>query len=220
MKTRKNKKNRLSVLIYAVSVILVLGMMTGCSVQESTSTQRQTENPIPSEESTDHSNENIEDVSNQSENENIQFEQMAGRWNIDFIRTDASLWGSGISVGNEMELSTTGELSYYIGIGVGGTGQCKDTNGEITVEIQPYEEHSSEKEILELKYVNDNGEEHIFMNWHDEDVYWKRESNTATDNSLVDHYTLELDNSQTLAEMLSDNGQEDTYFRNGAFMGF
>lgn len=127
----------------------------------------------------------------QTDNENAQFEQMAGKWIIDFDRTDADLWGSGISVGNQLELSGTGELSYYIGIGVGGTGQCKDKNGEITVEIQPYEEHSSEKEILVLKYVNDNGDEHIFMNWYDEEVYWKRETTTSAVNFPADDDTIE-----------------------------
>lgn len=123
--------------------------------------------------------ENTEDVSDQSGDETIQFEQMAGRWRIDFSATSPRFWGSGMKYGDEIEISETGEFSYYIGITNGGTGQCEDNNGEITVEIEPYERHSSEKEILILKYVNDNGEEHIIMNWKSswcEDIYWKRES--------------------------------------------
>lgn len=177
MKNRKSKKNKGSILVCAAGILLVSGMMTGCSA----SSEKQTGTSIPNEESAEYAEENTEEVSNQPENETIQLEQMAGKWMIDFDRTDASLWGSGISYGNRMELSETGEFSYYIGIGVGGTGQCEEKNGEISVEIQPYEEHSSEKEILALKYVNDNGEEYILMNWHEEDVYWEREGTESVD---------------------------------------
>lgn len=157
MKKRGNKKTRCSILGCAVSIMLTVGMITGCSAKESAPSKMQTSTSHLSEEAT-------------------PFEQMEGSWIIDFDKTDESLWGSGISTGNGMEISQTGEFSYYIGIGVGGTGQCEDKYGEITVEIQPYEEHSSEKEILGLEYKNDNEEESILMNWHDEDVFWKRKS--------------------------------------------
>lgn len=131
-------------------------------------------------------------IDSEEKTEKTQLEEMAGRWIIDFDRTDMTLWGSGISFGNEMEISQTGEFSYYIGIGVGGTGQCEDENGKITVEIQPYEEHSSEREILLLKYENENQAEHILMNWHDEDVYWIRENTEAADDFSAASDTQEI----------------------------
>ncbi len=76
---------------------------------------------------------------------------------IDFDRTDPMLWGTGRSFGDGMEISETGGFSYYIGIGVGGTGQCEERGGTVIVEIDPYEEHSPEKEILTLAYENDGG---------------------------------------------------------------
>lgn len=118
---------------------------------------------------------NTEEASSQSENETTLLEQIAGTWRMDAEKTDPSPWGTGISAGSEMVISTTGEFSYYIGIGGGGTGQCEAHDDGITVEIQPYEEHSSEKEILTLNYVIDNGDEYILMKWQDIDVYWKRE---------------------------------------------
>lgn len=110
------------------------------------------------------------------------FAQMAGSWIIDFDRTDSSLWGTGISYGDGMEIAETGTFSYYIGIGVGGTGQCVEAGGAVTVEIDPYEEVSAEKEILSLAYGSENGVEYILMDWHDEDVYWKRGELPAAEN--------------------------------------
>lgn len=50
MNKRKYKKNRPSVLVCAVSIMLVLGMMTGCSVPESNSSDTQAGNVLPGEE--------------------------------------------------------------------------------------------------------------------------------------------------------------------------
>lgn len=110
------------------------------------------------------------------------FAQMAGSWIIDFDRTDSSLWGTGISYGDGMEIAETGAFSYYIGIGVGGTGQCVEAGGAVTVEIDPYEEVSAEKEILSFAYGSENGVEYILMDWHDEEVYWKRGELPAAEN--------------------------------------
>lgn len=101
------------------------------------------------------------------------FAQVSGIWQINFDRTDAVIWGSGVSYGNSMEISETGTFSYYIG--VGGTGQCEGKDGVITVEVEPYESHSSEQEILTLKYENANGTKFIMMDWYGEDVYWVRD---------------------------------------------
>lgn len=80
-----------------------------------------------------------------------------------------------------MEIAATGEFRYYIGIGVGGTGQCEEGNGAITVEIEPYEELLTEQEILILNYVNQDGDEYIMMDWHGEDVCWRRVDSIAAD---------------------------------------
>ena len=107
-----------------------------------------------------------------------ELSQMSGNWQIDFDKTEAVLWGSGSLQGNSMEISETGAFSYYIGIGVGGTGQCEEEDGVITVKVEPYEAHSLEQEILTLKYESANGTEIILMDWNDEDVYWVRDAQT------------------------------------------
>lgn len=105
-------------------------------------------------------------------NKKNRFSQMSGNWQMDFDKTEVALWGSGSSQGNSMEISETGAFSYYIGIGVGGTGQCEEEDGVITVKVEPYEAHGLEQEILTLKYESVNGTEIILMDWNDEDVYW------------------------------------------------
>lgn len=74
--------------------------------------------------------------------------------------------------------------------------------------INRYEEHSSEKEILELQYVTENDREYIFMDWHNEDVYWKRENTASDANSPADHHGLEAEKTQIPKEILSVDGQE------------
>lgn len=64
MKTGKDKKNSRSVLICAVSIMLVLGMLTGCSVQDSASSGTQSDASFSSEGSKDQSNEDAASVGN------------------------------------------------------------------------------------------------------------------------------------------------------------
>lgn len=208
MLNAKNKKIRHSILTAVLGIMLIPGLMTGCSLRKSVLPEKQSDSTVPGGKAENDSKGNGEDTSNQSGNEMRLFEQMAGRWIIDFEKTDASLWGSGISAGNGMELSATGEFSYFIGIGVGGTGRCEDKNDKLIVEIQPYEEHSSEKEILELQYVTENDREYIFMDWHNEDVYWKRENPASDANSPADNPGLEPEKIQVPEKILSVDGQE------------
>lgn len=154
---KTGKKNGFSILACAVALTVSMGTLVGCSVVK----------------------EHIEEMADNKESE---FAKMAGSWMIDFERTDPNIWGTGISFGDEMEISESGEFSYYIGITVGGTGQCEEDNGEISVEIEPYEPHSEEKEILTLKYENDGGTEYILMDWYGETVYWKRSVQSEEEN--------------------------------------
>ena len=161
--SKKRKKNGTVVFIGAILLTVILGTLIGCSIAG--------ENGVEGNSS--------EADTNQPGMEDGRFAQMEGRWVIDFTVTDSSLWGSGISYGNEMEISASGEFRYYIGIGVGGTGQCEETDDGIVVAIQPYEENLAEQEILVLNYVNQEGGEYIQMDWHGEDVRWRREDNQA-----------------------------------------
>lgn len=144
---KRGKKNGFSILAFTVALTVCAGTLAGCSIAR----------------------ENAGEVSDEE-----RFAQIAGSWIIDFERTDPDIWGTGISFGDEMKISESGEFSYYIGVTVGGTGQCEEDGGEISVEIEPYEAHGEEKEILTLKYENGSGAEYILMDWYGETVYWKR----------------------------------------------
>ena len=157
--SKAGRKNGLYILVCAVILAVCAGTLAGCSV-----IKNREENTAEADD---------ERSAGESSGSTL-FSQMAGSWIIDFDRTDPTLWGTGISFGDGMELSEIGEFSYYIGIGVGGTGQCEETAGAVTVEIEPYEEVSAEQEVLTLHYHNDSGAEYILMDWHGENVYWKR----------------------------------------------
>lgn len=158
--SKAGKKNGLSILACVVLLAVSAGTLAGCSVVKD-----RAESAADGAEAEDGTGEL---------SEGALFSEMAGSWIIDFDRTDPALWGTGISYGDGMEISETGAFSYYIGIGVGGIGQCEERDGAVTVEIEPYEEVSTDKEILTLTYGSESGTEYILMNWHEEDVYWKR----------------------------------------------
>ena len=157
--SKAGKKNGLYMLACAVILAISAGTLAGCSVVKSR----------------EESAAEADDGRSAGElSESALLSEMAGSWIIDFDRTEPALWGTGISFGDGMEITVTGEFSYYIGIGVGGTGQCEEADGAVTVKVEPYEENSGEQEILTLQYRNDGGTEYILMDWHGEDVYWKR----------------------------------------------
>lgn len=118
--------------------------------------------------------------------EALLYEQMAGTWVIDFEQTE-NLWGSGISYGDEMAIARDGygSFSYYIGIGVGGTGQCEVDGDALRVEVDPYEDNTEGTEVLTLRYVNKDGAERILMDWHGEDVYWMRSVKLPEETTLT-----------------------------------
>ncbi|MEY8522299.1 M56 family metallopeptidase [Lachnospiraceae bacterium 38-10] len=158
---KTGKRNGRYILVCAVLLTLSAGTLMGCSVVK--------DKAEDSDGSLTESAENFPGDAGDT-----MFAKMAGSWIIDFDRTDSTIWGTGISFGDSMELSESGTFSYYIGIGVGGTGQCAEQGGVVTVEVEPYEDLADEQEILTLQYYNDGGSEYILMDWYDEDVYWVR----------------------------------------------
>lgn len=167
--SKTGKKSGLNIFACTVVLALSAGTLAGCSV-----VKERTESTADGAEEAETGDDRSEEDGVEGLSEGTMLSAMAGSWIIDFDRTDPALWGSGISYGDGMEISETGAFSYYIGIGVGGTGQCEERGGAVTVEIEPYEEVSTDKEILMLTYGSENGAEYILMNWHEEDVYWKR----------------------------------------------
>ena len=203
---RTGKKNGMAVLAAAVILTVSLGAAAGCAVKKTDSgaqgnrnRQQETESgretaadsrqPEAEKEQETAADSRQPEAEKEPDNENGRqpedgdaddsYSQMAGIWMIDFDKTDAGIWGTGVSYGNEMEISDTGELRYYIGIGNGGTGQCEQDGNGISVEIEPYEEHGMEPEILAFTYDSSSAGEQIHMDWHGEDVWWKRAESTG-----------------------------------------
>lgn len=201
---KRKKKNGLYILACVVILMLVLGTLIGCSV-----VKNREENSAEAD-----SEGNAETPAGGE-----LFAQMAGSWMIDFERTDPALWGTGISFGDGMEIEKTGTFRYYIGIGVGGTGKCEEKDGVVTVEIEPYEEAGTEREILTLSYGKENGTEYILMDWHGENVYWKRgsvsaqgvpETDLSDENSAADTITLTF-----MKEGMPEEKQAELVVENG-----
>ena len=186
---RSGKKNGLLVLSAAMAVTLMAGTLVGCSEAKKPAASR-----------------GLVQTANKKTGGDI-LAKMSGRWMIDFDRTDSSLWGTGISNGDEMVISPDGEFEYYIGISAGGTGQCKVKDGSVTVEITPYEKHFSEKEMLTLSYEGKGENEYILMDWHGEDVYWTREGTAGTTKDDVNEPS-----SETKKEVVKNNGVETDLF--------
>lgn len=193
---KTGKKNGMLLLVCAVALTVSAGTLVGCSVTKD-GTGDLPGSQAGLEESAGEIRERAQETPVQTDEPvvvDVGFAAMAGSWVIDFDRTDPMIWGTGRSAGDGMEISETGEFSYFIGIGVGGTGQCEAVDGGGSVEITPYEEHSAEREILTLAYENSGGAEYILMDWHGEDVYWVRnvqsgsisgEGNTAKDRMML-----------------------------------
>ena len=229
----KGKKNGAVLLLCAIVVTISLGTLIGCSIARGNTgegtgqletegnqsggagsrpemegnqsggagSQPETEgNPSPADG-------NLAEMGEeQPMSEADPFVQMAGSWIIDFAMTDQTLWGSGISYGDGMEISASGEFRYYIGIGVGGTGQCEINNGVITVEVLPYEENSEGQEILTFNYVNQNGDEYILMDWYGEDVYWRRGEGQTAEETTVLTFMVEGLEEQVPATLVAGDG--------------
>ena len=115
--------------------------------------------------------------------------QAAGSWTLNGPKTEAELkqygslqemFGTGLHMGNGLEISDTGEISYYIGIGIGGKGQCTEpggsteSGGSITASITPYEDHGDSQNSLTLHLISEDDKEYLTMEYDGEILYWSR----------------------------------------------
>ncbi len=115
--------------------------------------------------------------------------QAAGSWTLNGPKTEAELkqygslqemFGTGLHMGNGLEISDTGEISYYIGIGIGGKGQCTEpggsteSGGSITAYITPYEDHGDSQNSLTLHLISEDDKEYLTMEYDGEILYWSR----------------------------------------------
>lgn len=109
--------------------------------------------------------------------------QAAGSWTLNGPKTDAGLrqygsllemFGTGLHMGNGLEISENGEIDYYIGIGTGGEGQCTETGGSITASVTPYEDNGNSQNSLTLHLITEDDTEYLTMEYDGEILYWNR----------------------------------------------
>lgn len=115
--------------------------------------------------------------------------QAAGSWTLNGPKTDAGLrqhgsllemFGTGLHMGNGLEISDNGEINYYIGIGIGGEGKCTETGGStetgssITASVTPYEDHGNSQNSLTLHLITEDDTEYLTMEYDGEILYWSR----------------------------------------------
>lgn len=110
-------------------------------------------------------------------------QQAAGTWKLDGVKTQAGLtqygslqemFGTGLQAGAELKISDSGEISYYIGISAGGTGQCTEAEGSIKTAITPDVDQGNGKENLTLHLISEDDRQYITMEYDGEILYWSR----------------------------------------------
>ena len=75
-----------------------------------------------------------------------------------------------------MTIQPDGAITYYIGIGNGGTGQGEILGDEISVLITPYEPHSDEEEIRTFHLETVEEKQYLVMDFSGEKLYWGRKT--------------------------------------------
>lgn len=111
-------------------------------------------------------------------------QQAAGSWTLDGDKTEKNglkqygslteMFGTGLQMGDSLEISESGAINYYIGIGIGGTGQCEIEGDTITADITPYEDLGDAQKILELNMVTEDGKPYLVMEYDGETLYWSK----------------------------------------------
>ena len=113
-------------------------------------------------------------------------EDYVGTWSLDTAKTEQNLqnhtslvemFGTGLgSYGASIEISEDGSFSYFIGIGVGGSGQCEKDGKGIHVSITPFQDTGDYEKDLYLKNNREtvSGQEtaYLVMRYGQEELYW------------------------------------------------
>lgn len=110
--------------------------------------------------------------------------QYVGTWQIDGIKTEEQLqqygslqemFGTGIgSYGSNITIEEDGAFEYYIGIGIGGTGQCEVKEEMLTVEVTPYEDHGEGVQTLTVVAKQEGEVQYLVTEFDNEQLYWHR----------------------------------------------
>lgn len=123
-------------------------------------------------------------ASYEKDKEQGTIQAMAGSWQLDGVRTEEGMteyeslremFGTGLYAGNGLEISENGEMNYYIGIGVGGTGQCRAEGDRIAASVTPYEEHGNSQREVEFRLITEGEKNYLVMDSvFGEEMYWIR----------------------------------------------
>lgn len=152
----------------------------------------------------------IDKTQNVQENEDVFIDKVVGEWHIDEQKTEENLknytslqemFGTGLGMGNGMEIKSDKTMSYYIGIGQNELGEGNyevdnsDTGDVITVTITvPYT--NSDGDTLTLHYEIEEDAAYLIMEYLGEELYWTQQAVDASgqtdtamqENDLSDEY--------------------------------
>lgn len=113
------------------------------------------------------------------------FGAIAGSWKLDGQRTSSGLtqhnslqdmFGTGLSAGSGLEISESGEMSYYIGIGIGGTGALQAADHNYKVSVTPYQDLGDYDTDFTFRLVTEEGKTYLVMDSvMGEELYWSRQ---------------------------------------------
>ncbi|MDO5399439.1 MAG: hypothetical protein Q4F17_00470 [Eubacteriales bacterium] len=105
---------------------------------------------------------------------------VTGVWKLDGPATEDGLknhesllamFGTGLQEGTNLELSSDGAFTYYIGVSAGGEGTYSRSGDRIDATVIPYVEGQRN---LSLTVLTGDGETRLAMELEGETLYWQR----------------------------------------------
>lgn len=106
-----------------------------------------------------------------------------GTWQLQVDKTEENLkeygsmqemFGTGLSYGAEIVIEEEGAFHFYIGIGVGGDGQCQSDDNGLTVSVTPLEGKDGGALHYRLMLEESKDVEYLVMDYDGERLYWTK----------------------------------------------
>lgn len=125
----------------------------------------------------------------------VSADLVVGTWTLNMVETEKhlktnesmqELFGTGLGLGNGLNLYEDHTMDYYIAIGVGGTGvYVINEDHTISMSINPYTEGEAKpEESLMLTPVTIDGITYLTMPCYDEIMYWEKSAESVKDETI------------------------------------
>ncbi len=110
-------------------------------------------------------------------------EDIAGTWRLDAEKTEMNLkehaslsemFGTGLGTyGSSMEIGEDGSFSYFIGIGIGGSGRWEAAGEGCRISVVPFQDTGDQEEVLYLRASFEQETVYLVLQYDQEDLYWQ-----------------------------------------------